>query len=301
MSYPFLGDLINSFFGTSWNVPIPMFGLFVAIAIVAATYVARKEVERYESTERLPQKTSTLVSDLAILGAIFGILGARVFHVLEYPSQFLDDPLSMIFSRGGFSIYGGLLIGTLAGLVFLKRKAVPIAPMLDATAPSMMLGYAIGRVGCQVSGDGDWGVASNLASKPGWLPEWAWSQTYENNIAGVIIPDPGVYPTPMYETGMALIAFLVLWRLRKHRNYAGFLFAAYLLFSGFERLLIEKIRINPNYDVFGLSFTQAEGISLILIILGVTGVLATLTSKKLLPKAIFSFAVFVTLTACMQF
>ncbi len=186
MSYPFLGDLINSFFGTSWNVPIPMFGLFVAIAIVAATYVARKEVERYESTERLPQKTSTLVSDLAILGAIFGILGARVFHVLEYPSQFLDDPLSMIFSRGGFSIYGGLLIGTLAGLVFLKRKAVPIAPMLDATAPSMMLGYAIGRVGCQVSGDGDWGVASNLASKPGWLPEWAWSQTYENNIAGVI-------------------------------------------------------------------------------------------------------------------
>jgi len=300
MSYPFLGDLINSFFGTSWNVPIPMFGLFVAIAIVAATYVARKEVERYESTERLPQKTSTLVSDLAILGAIFGILGARVFHVLEYPSQFLDDPLSMIFSRGGFSIYGGLLIGTLAGFVFLKRKAVPIAPMLDATAPSMMLGYAIGRVGCQVSGDGDWGVASNLASKPGWLPEWAWSQTYENNIAGVIIPDPGVYPTPMYETGMALIAFMVLWHLRKHRNYAGFLFAAYLLFSGFERLLIEKIRINPNYDVFGLSFTQAEGISLILIILGVTGVLATLTSKKLLPKAIFSFAVIATLTACMQ-
>ena len=300
MSYPFLGDLINSFFGTSWNVPIPMFGLFVAIAIVAATYVARKEVERYESTERLPQKTSTLVFDLAIFGTIFGILGARVFHVLEYPSQFLDDPLSMIFSRGGFSIYGGLLIGTLTGLVFLKRKAVPIAPMLDATAPSLMLGYAIGRVGCQVSGDGDWGIASNLASKPGWLPEWAWSQTYENNMAGVIIPDPGVYPTPMYETGMALIAFLVLWRLRKHRNYAGFLFAAYLLLSGFERLLIEKIRINPNYDVFGLSFTQAEGISLILIILGVIGVLATSASKKLFPKAIFSFAILASLAACMQ-
>ncbi|MCZ6641535.1 MAG: prolipoprotein diacylglyceryl transferase, partial [Gammaproteobacteria bacterium] len=298
--YPFLGDLLNSFFATSWVVPIPMFGLLVATAIVAATYVARQEVIRYESAKRLPPKTSNLVSDLAIIGAISGILGARIFHLLEYPHQFLIDPLGMIFSRGGFSIYGGLLLGVLAGIVFLKKKAVPIAPMLDVTAPSLMLGYAIGRVGCQLSGDGDWGAASNLAAKPGWLPQWAWSQTYENNVAGVVIADPGVYPTPLYETGMALIAFGVLWCLRKHRNRAGFLFSIYLLLSGFERLLIEKIRINPDYEIFDLSFTQAEGISLVLIVFGVAGVLGTITARKLFPKAVFFVAVLASLAACMH-
>src|SRR5690606_3779525 len=115
----------------------------------------------------------------------FGILGARVFHILEYPQEFLQNPWGMIFSRDGLSIYGGLIFGVVSGAIYLQKRGVPILPMLDALAPSLALGYAIGRIGCQISGDGDWGTAANMQLKPEWLPDWFWAQTYENNIAGV--------------------------------------------------------------------------------------------------------------------
>jgi phosphatidylglycerol---prolipoprotein diacylglyceryl transferase len=85
-----------------------------------------------------------------------------VFYLLEHLGRFIDDPLSMIFARAGFSIFGGLCFGIAAGAIFLRRRSIPIAPMLDATAPAMMLGYAIGRLGCQLAGDGHWG------SRPTW-------------------------------------------------------------------------------------------------------------------------------------
>lgn len=88
--------------------------------------------------------------------------------------------------------------------------------MLDALAPSLILGYGIGRLGCQVAGDGDWGISANMALKPGWLPDWFWAQTYEGNILGVTIADPGVYPTPIYEAMTALGIFVLLWLIKKN-------------------------------------------------------------------------------------
>jgi phosphatidylglycerol:prolipoprotein diacylglycerol transferase len=79
----------------------------------------------------------------------------------------------MILTRTGFSIYGGLCFGIVVGVIFVKRRSVPVIPMLDATAPAMMLGYGIGRLGCEIAGDGDWGIAANMALKPSWLPDWA--------------------------------------------------------------------------------------------------------------------------------
>jgi phosphatidylglycerol:prolipoprotein diacylglycerol transferase len=149
-----------------------------------------------------------------------------------------------------------------------------VRPLLDATAPAMMVGYAIGRIGCQVSGDGDWGIASNMALKPSWLPDWFWAQTYDNNIVGEIIAAPGVYPTPMYETMMALVCFLILWALRKHPFRMGWLFAVYLVLAGVERLLIEQIRVNPLLDIVGVMATQAQMIAVTLIVLGVVGTVA---------------------------
>jgi phosphatidylglycerol:prolipoprotein diacylglycerol transferase len=278
---------------------MPVFGIVVATAIMLSAWIARKEVRRYEVLGRLPHSTHTLITDLVFVSVIVGLVGARLFHILDYPDQFMDDPASMIFSRAGFSIYGGLTFGIASGVVFLMRRSTPILPMLDATAPSMMLGYAIGRLGCQVSGDGDWGVAANMALKPTWLQDWFWSQTYDGNIVGVVIPTPGVYPTPLYEAAAGLVLFGVLWALRSHKHHAGCLFSVYLLLAGFERLLIEKIRINVHLNIFGITLTQAEAISYLLILAGLGGVLAALRSRGFLVKAVFSISVLAALSACV--
>ncbi|MGV8836521.1 prolipoprotein diacylglyceryl transferase [Cellvibrio sp.] len=308
MSYPYLSDLINHLFGTNIQLPIAMFGAFVAMAIITAAWIGKKEVMRFEELGKLPTAvmsgnksiaTHLLVSDLAMICAIFGVIGARIFHLLEYPREFIQDPLAMIFSRDGFSIYGGLILGAIAGAIFLKKRAVPIIPMLDALAPSIILGYGIGRLGCQVSGDGDWGTAANMAIKPDWLPDWFWAQTYENNVIGAIIPAPGVYPTPIYEALAAFLIFAFLWSIRKPHYKTGFLFSVYLLLSGFERLLIEKIRVNSEYHLWEMSFTQAEFISIDLIIGGVVGIIKT-TNRKLLPKIVFSIVVVGAVSACAR-
>jgi phosphatidylglycerol:prolipoprotein diacylglycerol transferase len=299
MAFPYLTDLLNAALGTDWHLPIPVFGTVVAVAIALATFVAKREVERYESLGKLPPSTHALVADLAVVSVIAGIVGARVFHILDYPDQFVADPAAMIFTRAGFSIFGGLCFGIAAGALFLRRHSVPIVPTLDATAPSMMLGYALGRLGCQLAGDGDWGVAADMALKPGWLPDWFWAQTYEGNIVGAVLPSPGVYPTPIYESAVALALFGVLWALRSGTNRAGCLFSVYLLLAGFERLLIEKIRINVHYHALGVSFTQAEAISLLLIVAGFVGVLATLRTRRIWVKIVFSVGVLSALSACV--
>jgi len=298
MSYPYITDVVNAVFGTHWDLPIPTFGIIVAIAVVCATSVATRVIKGYEELGRLPPRSHTIVSDMAIVATLAGIVGARVFDILDHADRFLADPISMVLARAGFSIYGGLCFGIVAGVIFVKRRSVPVIPMLDATAPSIMLGYGIGRLGCQIAGDGDWGLATNMSLKPDWLPEWLWAQTYDGNIAGVVITPPGVYPTPIYEMAIALAIFLVLWLLRFHKHRPGYLFSAFLLLAGFERILIEKIRINVRYDVLGAYVTQAEAISLLLIIAGLAGILATLRAHRIWTKIIVSVGVLSALAAC---
>lgn len=298
MSYPYVTDALNAIFGTHWHLPIPTFGVIVAIAVTVATYLASRVVRSYENLSRLPAQTHGTVWDMAIVSTFAGIIGARVFDILDNADRFLADPLSMILTRTGFSIYGGLCFGILAGMIFVKRRSIPVIPMLDATAPSIMLGYGIGRLGCQISGDGDWGIAANMSLKPSWLPDWLWAQTYDGNIAGVIITPPGVYPTPIYEIGMAIALAWVLWLTRFHKHRPGYLFSVFLLFAGFERILIEKIRVNVRYDVLGTYVTQAEAISFLLIIAGLGGVLGTPRTKRFWTKIVVSVGVLTALAAC---
>jgi phosphatidylglycerol---prolipoprotein diacylglyceryl transferase len=298
MSYPYVTDALNAVFGTHWHLPIPTFGVIVALAVTLAAYVASRVVRGYENLSRLPAQSHSIVWDMSIVSALAGIVGARVFDILDNTDRFLADPLSMILTRTGFSIYGGLCFGIVAGVIFVKRRSIPVIPMLDAAAPSIMLGYGIGRLGCQISGDGDWGIAANMTLKPNWLPEWLWAQTYDGNIAGVIIAPPGVYPTPIYEIGMALAIALGLWTLRFHKHRPGYLFSLFLLLAGFERILIEKIRVNVRYDVLGSYVTQAEAISFLLIIAGLGGVLGTLRTKRFWTKIVVSAGVLTALAAC---
>ncbi|WP_150046616.1 MULTISPECIES: prolipoprotein diacylglyceryl transferase [Methylomonas] len=308
MAYPYLSDLINSVLGTQIHLPIATFGSFVALSIIVSTWVGKKEVIRFETDNILPNPARNsgthlpahqMLNDLMFACTISGILGARIFHILEHPREFIDNPASLIFSNGGFSFYGGLVFAFTTGYLFLKKRSIPFAPMLDALAPSMILGYGIGRIGCQVSGDGDWGIPANMLLKPNWLPDWLWAQTYENNIVGVFIQAPGVYPTPLYEIFMAFCIFSVLWLFRKRPYTKGYIFSIYLVLSGFERLLIEKIRVNSQYTFLDVDFTQAELISTLLILIGLYIILQS-SKTKYTSKVIFSILVFGALSACSK-
>ena len=285
MSFPYLSDALRAITGVNLPLPLPMFGLFVGLAVVVASICLKHEIRRLYATGKIGLATirggeangsalmhpEATVTDLAFVTIMTGIVGARLFHILENLDQFILDPWGMIFTRSGLSIFGGLILGTMAGLICVRRWKLPLRPMLDAAAPAMMLGYAIGRVGCQVSGDGDWGTVANMVIKPNWLPTWLWAQTYENNVVGIFIPAPGVYPTPLYEVVMSLACFAILWCVRKHPFQAGWLFSMYLLFAGIERMLIEQIRINPVLSFAGLHATQAEFISIAIMLLGLAG------------------------------
>ena len=116
---------------------------------------------------------------------------------------------------------------------------------------------------------------------------------------GVLIPHPGVYPTPLYETIMAFLIFGILWLTRKSHYQSGFLISLYLVLSGFARLLIEKIRINTQYHLFDLHFTQAEFISTFIIIIGLIGILKT-SGAKSFPKVAFTLVVLSALSTCAK-
>jgi prolipoprotein diacylglyceryltransferase len=145
-----------------------------------------------------------------------------------------------------------------------------------------MLSYSLGRLGCQIAGDGDWGI-NNLHPKPfTWLPDWLWSYDYPHNILrrGIYIPGctwddycyklaVGVYPTPLYELIAGLILFAVLMLIRKRLKLAGRLSAIYLMLMAVERFFIEKIRVDVRYNFFGFHPTQAEIISVVLFAFGV--------------------------------
>ncbi|RME92515.1 MAG: hypothetical protein D6772_16875, partial [Bacteroidetes bacterium] len=194
--------------------------------------------------------------------------------------QFLADPMGQFFSGDGWTIYGGLIGGFLGLWWYTRKYRIAFLPFLDAIAPAMMFAYGVGRQGCHLAGDGDWGIVA--AAQPEWwfLPDWLWAYDYPRNVLnrGVEMVDcagkychhlvPPVYPTPVYETLMAFTIGGILWALRKRLTpMPGMLFALYVLFNGMERFVIEGIRVNPEHEALG-GLTQAEFIALLLILTG---------------------------------
>lgn len=233
------------------------------------------------------------VGDIVIFAALFGFLGAKVFHNLENWNEFAKDPIGSLIAFSGLTFYGGLICAGVAIIWYARRKKIKVVHLLDAMATTMMLAYALGRIGCQVSGDGDWGIV-NLHPKPfSWLPDWMWAYQYPHNVIGEGTPIPGcvgpycnqlalpVYPTALYEIVICLILFFVLWMLRKRIKVAGQMFGYYLLFNGVERFFIEKIRVNTRYEFLPLQPTQAELISFLLIL---AGSILIIKAKKWFPK-----------------
>ena len=292
--YPRISDLFRDLFGFSFPLPLYSFGLMVATAILTATWLARKELDRkYAAGENGPvemkeqdkkgrtkivkESPSAIMWNVMLLAAVFGVIGSKLFHIIDFWDRFVLDPAGMLFSTGGLTIYGGIIVAGLAIWIYARRKGVHFGALADAIAPGLMLAYGIGRIGCYLAGDGDWGKCSDLADKPAFLPDWLWSETFPRNILNRDLAAEcgagfdGVYPTMLYEFAMAAVLAGILWALRKHHHQFGWLFSLYLVFNGIERFLIEQIRVNPELSWIGL--TQAMLIALLFIAAGIGGMI----------------------------
>lgn len=237
---------------------------------------------RTETVEMQPQDHA---GNITMVAALWGLIGAKVFHWLENPSEFIsfisNPGGDAIFS--GLTMYGGLIVAGAMVIRYFTKHGIPVWHGADSAAPGVMLAYGVGRLGCQVSGDGDWGIVNTTFLGPG--PKWLWQYDYPNNVNSVGIPltdgrpcfegyctvlPETVFPTPLYEVTVCVAFFFLLWALRTRLKPAGMIFFAFLFLNGLERFWIEKIRVNVR--VLG-DITQAEIISTILMLAGIGGMI----------------------------
>jgi phosphatidylglycerol---prolipoprotein diacylglyceryl transferase len=227
------------------GISIKTFGVMFALGFLACGAVVARRLRELER----PVDWAYEIVFAALLG---GVVGARGYYLIENFDQVKHDLIGSVFSGSGLVWYGGAIGGAIAVVAWMYRRGVLELRMFDLCATALALGYAIGRIGCQVSGDGDYGIRSSLP----------WAMGYPH---GTVPTPPGVrvQPTPIYETvAMCLVAY-VLWTLRD-RVRPGVVFALYLVLSGLERLLVEFIRRN-NEVLAGLTAPQLESIALLAI------------------------------------
>ena len=274
-------------------------GNFMGGILIAAISVYLKWNENNKTKLAVPKEIKKrvhpyeLVGNIIMIAAVSGIIGAKLFHNLENMGEFLADPVGQLMAFSGLTFYGGLIAGAVSVIWYAKRHKINAFHLSDATAPALMLAYGVGRIGCQLSGDGDWGI-NNLAAKPDWmsfLPDWMWSYTFPHNVLNQGSPIKGcvgdfcselahpVYPTAFYEVVMCLLIFSFLWAIRKRIRIPGMLFCIYLTMNGVERFFIEKIRVNTKYDILG-GITQAEIISFCLVLIGLLGCIILYRNNK---------------------
>ena len=217
----------------------------VALAMLVSFYVLRADFRR-----RGIEADAELFIAIPCLA---GIVGAKLYHVLESPAEFFAQPWSELFSQFGFAWFGGLLGGFGAFVWLAPRERIPLMTMMDAGSPAAALGYGIGRIGCFLSGDGDYGVPTSLP----------WGMSFPN---GLVPTTDRVHPTPIYELIAACVIAWILWRIgasqiaAARKASAGAAFAAYLLLTGIARFLVEFIRINPR-SFFGMTNAQAASLA----------------------------------------
>ena len=253
------------------------FGLMTWLAFCCAYFVLNADFRR----RHFPGDPLNVILILVVAG----LAGSKLYHLLERPSEFFADPLGLFFSSYGFAWFGGFL-GGLAALVWLARHyRVYVLAFLDACSPAAALGYGIGRIGCLLSGDGDYGIATKLPwgisfspLEPGCgvhhficLIHGSLEPSYGSKVGGwprdAIVP---VHPTPIYEFIAAMLIAWFLWRrgsrLLRDKAPAGHLLAEYLVLTGAARFLVEFIRINPR-SVFGV-LSNAQTAALLSIVAG---------------------------------
>jgi prolipoprotein diacylglyceryl transferase len=227
---------------------IPTFGLMVALALISAAYILQADFDR-----RGMKADAFLMITVA---GLLGIFGAKLYHLLEPENRdlFFAHPLSLLLDRFGFAWFGGFIGGFAAMLLLGKRAKLPLLEFLDACSPAAAIGYGIGRIGCFLSGDGDYG-------KPTSLP---WGMSFPN---GVVPTTDRVHPAPLYELVVWCAIGAFLWHMGtkalKGPKAKGEIFCNYLMLTGIARFLVEIIRINPPW-ILGMSNAQVASVASIL-------------------------------------
>ncbi|MBP6732921.1 MAG: prolipoprotein diacylglyceryl transferase [Chitinophagales bacterium] len=265
-------------------------GILGAALFGGSYYYSRKK----EALPKPVQKEITIypsdgIGDLVVIAAVMGISGANFFNFLENPDDYTNfwaDPLGSMFS--GLSVFGGLIFAGLGFGIYAWRKKFSIAHFFDSVAPGYILANGIGRIGCHMAGDGDWGLP-NPYNKPSWFPEFLWKDNYAHNIINMdpenVVPGcteehcnylaQAAYPTPLYELMMCTTIFIILWSIRKKVTYKpGIIFTIFMILVGIQRFAIEQWRDlsgRDTYGFFGMDFRQSELISILMFIVGIAG------------------------------
>jgi len=243
------------------GLPIKTFGLLFALAFLACGLVVGRRLRELG-------KPADWTYEMAFAALVGGIVGARAYWIVQNYDEVQDDLLGSLFSGSGLVWYGGLIGGAIGVVLWARMRGMLGLRLLDLGAPGLALGYAIGRAGCQVSGDGDYGDSSSLP----------WAMPYPD---GTVPTTQDVHPTPIYESvAMGLVA-LWLWR-RRDAYRPGVLFAFYLVLAGLERFLVEFIRRN---DLTSLGVTVPALESLGLAVAGAVWLLLASRRGGLAPGA----------------
>lgn len=257
-------------------IPVYSYGLMLGICFIVASWLLQREFKR----KKLEEGTAVNITFIALVG---GVIGSKLLYVIEEWKSITSMPASKIFSTeglfspAGLTFYGGLILAALLIYLYSRSKKIPFLRIADSAAPSLAIGYGIARIGCHLSGDGDYGLP--VSEFMSWVP---WGTDYSNgtlppsvafrgsDIAakfGGVVPDNTLcHPTPIYEFIIGALIFWLLWSKRKQFTGDGKLFGLYLMLAGAARLLVEFIRLNPRYF---LGLSEAQLISVALIGLGI--------------------------------
>jgi phosphatidylglycerol:prolipoprotein diacylglycerol transferase len=237
---------------------VPTFGLMLWLAAVAAAFVMDRAFRR----EKIEADAVSIVTITVVLG----IVGAKLWHVIDTPIEFHDMGWRVLWDTAGFAWFGGLVLG-ISSLLFQGWWAkIGAIRTLDLAAPSAAIGYGIGRIGCFLSGDGCYGIATKLP----------WGMAFPNGIQPTL---DRVHPTPLYELIAGLLIGWWLWRRGAKPHGTGAIVGQYLVLSGAARFLVEFIRINPRV-LLGLSNAQLASVGSVVVGFVLIGVAAWRGAKK---------------------
>jgi phosphatidylglycerol---prolipoprotein diacylglyceryl transferase len=245
------------------------YGLMLAIGFIIGSFLLVSEFKRRKLDPNV-------ANNITVVALIAGIAGSKILYLLENFSSFLADPMGMTFNPGGLTFYGGFILATYSIYVYGKKKNISFRTICDAISPGLIIGYGIGRLGCHLAGDGDYGFPTTLP----WGTDYS-NGTFPPSIAfkgfpeitsqfpGGIVPNTiPCHPTPVYEFILCALICWFLWSIRKKTTPEGKLFTIYLILAGIERFVIEFLRPNPRI-ILGLS--EAQLIALALVALGALG------------------------------
>ncbi len=308
----FQADPAGVIFSLKGNWPI---GLLIGLVVVVYFYLDSKKNPADPAIEEVMLSPHEKTSDIVILAGLSGVIGAKLFSVFENLPALANDPMGVLFSGSGLNVLGGVIVATIVVIWYIRKLKINPWYVMDIGGMGILVGYAVGRLGCQLSGDGDWGVVAAAIPEYWVLPDWMWSYDFPNNVAqsgglvegcsqeaydaaykkGISEEDrcftacgirychqlrEAVYTTSVFESIFWFGGFLLLWIMRRKIQIAGILFFLYMIYNGIMRFLIEEIRVNDKSNFLGIEMSQAQKISTLFILGGIVGILWLINRDK---------------------